>query len=103
MRKPTFTRSAFIAVLAVSGATAIADNLHLQPESPGRQMAPSSFTNHSFEPPDPCMQSQMQTHSGAGTGKVRTVPMMRKAGGTQMGTANMNSAHCLNPQPLPPG
>ena len=105
MRKPNLTVAAFVAALmAVSGATALAENFNPQPDPPGR--------NHAYEPPDPCKQSQMtgmQAHgSGGGAGKIRMrkaggeqSPMMRKAGGEQIGVNG--NIHCLNPQPLPPG
>src|SRR5579863_1915934 len=96
----TSTISAFVAAMvAVSGAVAVADTLNPQPLPPGRHATTQPAANHAQEPPDPCMQSH---GTGGGTGKIQNEMMMRKAGGSQMGTANTN-VHCLNPQPLPPG
>jgi hypothetical protein len=98
MRKPVFS-FVFAGAFLVAGS-ALA--LNPQPLPPGK-----AAPNHAYEPPDPCMQAQMQSHgSGGGAGKIRMsetngghMMMMRKAGGEQMGT----KPHCLNPQPLPPG
>ena len=88
------------AMLLLSGTAAGAFNP--QPDPPGR-----ALTNHAVNqttlPPGPCTQMGTQGHSGgAGTGKVM---MMRKAGGdpSRNKQPNLSSAHCLNPQPLPPG
>ncbi len=115
MRKPISAAVTFLtATLVVGGAAAMADNFNPQPDPPGRNVPVNQSSIHQYEPPDPCSQAQYESHgSGAGVGKVRVTPAMRKAGGTQMemrkaggdlsATASGAAMHCLNPQPLPPG
>jgi hypothetical protein len=109
MRKNSSAVTIFVATILIgSGTAALAANLDMPPGPPNHV--------HSDTPPDPCRQAQIGSQtSGAGAGKIHSMPYMRKAGGErqemrkaggeQEGTLHGSrpNIHCLNPQPLPPG